>query len=126
MDGREIERRIRLANSIFARQRHVGGAVSTAAAEEAEAPEASGAVHEAYRSKPETVAALRRPICDCRRLPDGEPVHRPGCPAVAELRKRPAAVWFQEVEADPAGDAVRALLKPDEYLDERGVIRKIQ
>ena len=73
--------------------------------------------------------ALQQPQtpCDCPTLPDGEPVHRPDCPVVEALRRGgKAAVWLEAREPDPARDAVRALLKPGEYIDERGRIGRVQ
>lgn len=83
-------------------------------------------IEELRQHKLEIIRALCQPDCDCRRLPDGLPVHRPSCPSVAGLRSRSRAAWLQEPEPDPVGDAVQELLKPGEYIDERGRIRRVQ
>ena len=90
---------------------------------------ASKMIERLRQLKTEIIAALRQPQtpCDCPTLPDGEPVHRPDCPVVEALRRGgKAAVWLEAREPDPARDAVRALLKPGEYIDERGRIRRVQ
>lgn len=99
-------------------------------------------------AKPEIIAALkisrarqaversepdRRPVerpATC--LPacleqDGVLIHAEGCPTVEAMRRsRKNCVWFEAADPGPVGDAVRDLLRPGEWIDERGVIRKVQ
>lgn len=81
-------------------------------------------VEELRRHKPDIIVALGQPVCDCGRLRNGQPVHRAGCPIVAEMEKQPFGAWLEEQTPVPVDDAVSALLKPGEYIDERGVIRR--
>ena len=89
-----------------------------------------------WRRLGDGVSAMSRPPTAAERLAtcgpgclsqDGIVVHSSDCPTVAALRAKPGiSFWFEKRDCDPAGDAVRELLKPGEHLDERRRIRKVQ
>ena len=58
---------------------------------------------------------------------DGVLIHAKGCPTVKAVRRGGKnCAWFEQGDPDPVGDAVSSLLKPGEYLDAEGKIRRVQ